>query len=217
MTKAPGTVNFDPTDIAARVARLESLVAGEPRVIAQKGETFINEGDREVSLIYIASGTVQTYVSRGERELVFGTYEAGESFGELTLHGEPRNTSIRAVTETEYVLVSQRNVLSYIGQCPEFALDLLQRATTRARVITARARSLALNDTYGRLSELLQNLADKEQSNQPLIRITHQEIASQIGCTREMVTRLLRDLETGKIIRTSRGRVQLLRPLPDAW
>lgn len=193
-------VQFDPKDEKARVARLEKLVADEPVLVAQKGETFIREGDLEISLIYIASGTVRTYVSRGDRELVFGNYGAGESFGELTLHGEPRNTSIRAVTKAEYILVSQQNILNYIGECPEFALDLLQRATTRARIITARASSLALSDTYGRLSELLSGLAEKQENPEQVIWITHQEIFDQIGRTREMVTRLFRDLDTGGII-----------------
>ena len=210
-------LQFDLSDEVARDDRMRALVKDEPLLVAAKGETFIREGDSDRSLIYIVSGQVRTYVSRAKRELVFGTYGAGESFGELTFHGKPRNTSIRAVTEAQYNLIPLEKILAYISECPLFAMDLLHRATTRARVITARARSLALTDSYGRLSELLTELASNEGEEQPIVRITHQEIANQIGCTREMVTRLLRDLETGGIIETARGRIKLLRPLPEAW
>jgi|GEM_PF-6235607 len=182
------SLQFDLSDQAARDARIAALVKNEPVLTAAKGETFIREGDKECSLIYIVSGEVRTYVSRAKRELVFGTYGAGESFGELTLHGKPRNTSIRAVTEAEYVLVPLEKILQYISECPLFAMDLLNRATTRARVITARARSLALTDSYGRLSELLTELAKENSEEPPVVRVTHQELADQIGCTREMVT-----------------------------
>lgn len=198
------------------MARLAAL---EPVRKASRGTTFIQEGAQECSLIYIVSGTVRTYVGKGERELTFGTYGAGESFGELTLHGGPRNTSIQALSDTEYTLVPLNRVLTYIGEHPEFALDLLKRATTRARVTTARARSLALQDSYGRLASLIHELAQTVDSQEapPVIRITHQDIAHRIGCSREMVTRLVRDLETGGFVETSRGRIRLLKPLPDNW
>jgi CRP/FNR family cyclic AMP-dependent transcriptional regulator len=215
--------DFDPTDEQASSQRMARLAALEPVRIAGRGTTFIEEGAQECSLIYIVSGTVRTYVGKGERELTFGTYGPGESFGELTLHGGPRNTSIEAITDTEYTLVPLNRVLNYIAEYPEFALDLLKRATTRARVTTARARSLALQDSYGRLASLIGDLALAEGKGENQahglveIRITHQDIAHRIGCSREMVTRLLRDLETGGFVATTRGKIRLLKPLPDAW
>ncbi len=196
-----------------RAIRLLELVEGEERLTAKAKETFIHEGDFEHTLIYIHSGTVRTYVADDKRELTFGWYGAGTCFGELTLTGGARNTSVQAVTETVYSLPSRARVLLAIKRDPEFALDLLHRAAERARVTTAAARALALQNTYNRLRVALLNHANQNQ-----ITLSQQELAAKVGCTRPMVTQLINDLSTAGFVRTlESGTIELLRKLPNEW
>jgi len=78
---------------------------------------------------------------------------------------------------------------------------------------------MALNDVYGRLKALLESLGEAGPDGTRAIgeRLTHQEIANRIGCTREMVSRLMRDLQTGGHVHQVQSRITLLSPLPARW
>ncbi len=77
---------------------------------------------------------------------------------------------------------------------------------------------MALNDVYGRLVLLLNSLAEVRPDGTRGIaeRLTQQEIANRLGCSREMVSRLMKDLEVGGYLRGNGG-ITLLKPLPERW
>jgi CRP/FNR family transcriptional regulator, cyclic AMP receptor protein len=81
-----------------------------------------------------------------------------------------------------------------------FALEMMSLLICRASLATDSARSLALIDVYGRMSRLLEQLASPHEpdgSRTITERLTHQHIASHLACSREMVSRLLRNLQAG--------------------
>ena len=84
---------------------------------------------------------------------------------------------------------------------------------------TLSAKQLALNDVYGRLVQVLSGLAVEQPGGTRLIeeRLTHQALAHRLGCSREMVSRLMKDLEHGDYVEARDGRLVLLRPLPSRW
>jgi CRP/FNR family cyclic AMP-dependent transcriptional regulator len=96
---------------------------------------------------------------------------------------------------------------------------LLAMVIGRARAATLNAKQLALNDVYGRLVLLLNGSskvgADGSRSIEE--RLTHQEMANRLGCSREMVSRLMKDLESGGYVAVHPGRIELLRHLPARW
>jgi CRP/FNR family cyclic AMP-dependent transcriptional regulator len=116
-------------------------------------------------------------------------------------------------------VVSRATLLTYIADHPEFALELMSRLIRRARLATESARSVALIDVYGRLTRLLNQLASQPNAlgERPLReRLTHQELAQHLACSREMVSRLLKDLETGGYVAVRERWIWLLKPLPRA-
>ena len=79
---------------------------------------------------------------------------------------------------------------------------------------------MALVDVYGRLSRLLETQAgpaDASGERALAERITHQQIAHHLACSREMVSRLLKDLETGGYLAVRERRMVLLKRLPARW
>ena len=88
-----------------------------------------------------------------------------------------------------------------------------------ARAATLSARQMALNDVYGRLRALLESLAEPQPGGTRRIaeRLTHREIANRIGCSREMVSRLMKDLERGGYAAPGARGTTLARPLPPRW
>ncbi len=84
---------------------------------------------------------------------------------------------------------------------------------------TLTARQLALNDVYGRLKLLLGALAVPQPDGTLRVaeRLTHQEMSNRLGCSREMVSRLMKDLERGGYVSVQDARIVLSKPLPQRW
>ena len=140
--------------------------------------------------------------------------------GELSLDGGPRSASVEAAEATVCALISREDLLAYIAEQPAFALELMARLIRRARLATDNARSMALVDVYGRLTRLLDQLAeppDADGARTLRERLTHQQIASHLACSREMVSRLLKDLENGGYVAQRERRLVLLKTLPARW
>ncbi|MDP2987672.1 helix-turn-helix domain-containing protein, partial [Hydrogenophaga sp.] len=100
------------------------------------------------------------------------------------------------------------------------ALELMARLIRRARLATESARSVALIDVYGRLVRLLNSMAQlpNDKGERALKeRLTHQQMAQHLACSREMVSRLLKDLETGGYIDVRERWIWLLKTLPARW
>jgi CRP/FNR family cyclic AMP-dependent transcriptional regulator len=115
-------------------------------------------------------------------------------------------------------VLTRQTLREHIKAEPEFAFELIARVIGRARMATQSARALALMDVYGRLVLLLDSLALPQADGQRAIaqRLTHADIAARIGCSREMVSRLMRDLEKGGPLHRA-GRALHLKKLPAHW
>jgi CRP/FNR family cyclic AMP-dependent transcriptional regulator len=185
----------------------------------RKGQRLIQEGETDDALYIITRGRVRVFGSSDAgREITYGTYDAGEYIGEMSLDGGPRSASVEAIETVACVQVTRQTLVQHIGQYPEFALELLTKVIRRARAATLSAKQLALNDAYGRLVLLLNSIAMPQPDGTRLIaeRLTHQGIANRLGCSREMVSRLMKDLEVGGYVR-SNGGIALLGQLPTRW
>ena len=188
----------------------------------RKNTVVMEEGDRGDLMLIVLAGRLRAYsVSQhADREVTYGVYGAGDLVGEMSLDGGARSASVMTLEATICSVVTRETVRNYIADEPEFAFDLIARVIERARRATHTARSLALTDAYGRLSELLTGLAVLQADGTKIVqeRLTHQEIANRIGCSREMVSRLMKDLTTGRYLSQSSGRrVLILKTLPSRW
>jgi CRP/FNR family transcriptional regulator, cyclic AMP receptor protein len=202
-----------PEDLRTLVAR------GEPRRY-RKGTLLIQEGDVGETLFIVLSGRVKSFSSdERDREIVYGVYGPGEYLGEMSLDGGPRSASVITLEATVCSVVTRKTLREHIAANPEFAFELLSRVIRRARLATQSARSMALLDVYGRVVKLLDELATKQADGTRLItpRMTHAEIASRVGCSREMVSRLMKDLERGAYLRETPTGWALAKPLPTRW
>ena len=200
-------------------ALIELVSRGETRKY-RKGMLLIQEGDHGDTLFIILSGRMRAFSSgENDREITYGVYGAGEYIGEMSLDGGPRSASVITVETTTCSVIARRTLERFIAERPEFAFELLAKVIRRARVATLNARQLALEDVYGRLKLLLTSLAVLQADGSLRVpeRLTHQEMASRLGCSREMVSRLMKDLERGGYVAQQDSRYLLLRPLPQRW
>jgi len=181
---------------------------------------LIQEGDAGDTIYVVLSGRLRTYVSdtRG-REIALGHHGPGDYVGEMSLDGGLRSASVQAVEPTVCAVLTRETMLQHLARDPEFALELVVRLIRRARLATESTRSIALLDVYGRLKRLLEARAQMQPDGGRCIaeRLTHQTIASEIGCSREMVSRLMKDLRAGGILVSQGGKLWLSKELPPRW
>ncbi len=202
------------TDLVNELAAL-----GEVRRY-RKGTILIHEADLGDTLFIILAGQVKAYsVDANDTEITFGVFGPGDYLGEMALDGGSRSGSCITLQASVCSVVTRATLLAFIAKRPEFAIELLCKVIGRLRLTTASARNLAFIDVYGRLTACLLALATPQPDGTQRIeeRITHQEIASRAGCSREMVSRILKDLETGGYLRVDERRIVLLKKLPPRW
>ena len=115
--------------------------------------------------------------------------------------------------------LTRQTLREHIAAEPEFAFELIGRVIRRARLATQSARSMALLDVYGRVVQLLELLAVAQADGTRVIteRLTHADIAARVGCSREMVSRLMKDLAEGAYLRKSGTTIELLGRMPAHW
>ncbi|MDO8906641.1 Crp/Fnr family transcriptional regulator [Hydrogenophaga sp.] len=187
----------------------------------RRGALLIQEGETGDTLYIVQQGRLRAFLADGNgKELTLGSYGPMEYVGEMSLDGGPRSANVEASENCTCSVVSRDVLLSYIASEPEFALELMARLIRRARLATESARSVALIDVYGRLVRLLNQMArepDAKGERMLRERLTHQAMAQHLACSREMVSRLLRDLETGGYIAVRERWIWLLKTLPARW
>ncbi|MDP3798759.1 MAG: Crp/Fnr family transcriptional regulator [Polaromonas sp.] len=200
-----------------RALAVRGLVRSYP-----KKAVVINEGEIGDSLFVLLKGSVKAFsMDESGREITFGRIHAGDYFGEMSLDGGSRSASVITVEPSTCAVVSRADVGEHLAAAPEFALNLVMRVIRRARDATEAARNMALLDVYGRLIAVLEKqdglTTSTTAAGVTLEAITHQEIASRVGASREMVSRLLKDLEKGGYIEMETKRITLLKKLPQRW
>jgi CRP/FNR family transcriptional regulator, cyclic AMP receptor protein len=185
----------------------------------QKNAVIIQEGDAGDSLYIILSGKVKVYASDDNgREVVIEIFGPGEYVGEMVLDGGARSASVMTLEPSLFSALTREELRRHIAQHPDFAIYLISRLIKRTRNATNNIKTLALMDVYGRVARFLLSLA-VEQDGKLLVpeKFTHQEIAERVGSSREMITRILRDLARGGYIEVHDRMITMNRRPPAHW
>jgi CRP/FNR family cyclic AMP-dependent transcriptional regulator len=184
-----------------------------------KHTVIVSEGDETDSLYIILAGRVKFFVSDEEgREIVLGTQGPGDYFGEMVLDGGPRSASVMTLEPSRFAVIPKNKFRDFVVSHPDFALQLIEKLIRRTRALTESVKSLALMDVYGRVARLLLDLAVPENGGFVIEeKLTQQDIASRVGASREMISRILKDLSVGGYITVERRRITINKTPPRHW
>jgi CRP/FNR family transcriptional regulator, cyclic AMP receptor protein len=212
-------LNHVPTPPVLHEALLQSIAArgGVRRYAAQT--VIITEGDTSDQLFIILSGRVKVYTgNEAGKELVIAIHGPGEYIGELALDGRARSASVMTLEASTFSVVTGANLRDFVASHPDFALNLIQKLIWRVRHATDGLKSLGLEDVYGRVVRLLHELSDAEGPHRVVReRLTQRDIAERVGSSREMVSRILKDLTAGGYVAVDAGRITVLKKPPPGW
>jgi CRP/FNR family cyclic AMP-dependent transcriptional regulator len=171
-------------------------------------------------MFVILSGKVKVYVSDDDgREMILDIYGAGDYVGEMALDGRPRSASVMTLESTTCSVVTRDALKEAVASSPDFAMKLIDTLIERARIATDNVKNLALMDVYGRVARLLLSLA-KEQPDGKLVvpeRMTQQDIADRVGASRDMISRIFKDLTIGGYVTVIDRVITINRKPPARW
>lgn len=176
------------------------------KIYASK-QLIIKAGDPSDDLFYIISGSVTVMVedSKGH-EIVLAYLNAGEFFGEIGLFedGNARSAFVRAKTKSNIAKISYEKVKNLHNIFPDLLFSIASQMAIRLRRTSRKVSDLAFTDVKGRVARTLLDLCkEPDAMTHPdgmQIRITRQELGRIVGCSREMVGRVLKSLEEDHLI-----------------
>jgi CRP/FNR family cyclic AMP-dependent transcriptional regulator len=194
---------------------LQLLAAKGKQQSFKKGELIFKDGDNGDGFYILLEGRVRAFGSAiTGKEITYGYVSAGEYFGELTLDGGCRSANVEAIEPSLCAIVSNAQLEAFMHERPRFSTEMLHTVIRRARQSTDNARNIALLDVYSRLKRAVERLTPELVVG---ISITHSELAADVGASREMVSKLLKDLEVGGYIKVQNRQISRLKSLPERW
>ncbi|HUL41326.1 MAG TPA: Crp/Fnr family transcriptional regulator [Burkholderiales bacterium] len=182
-----------------------------------KHAIILHEGDKTDALYVIASGKVKVVLSTGGgKEVILAILGKSEFFGEMALlDQQPRSADVVAMEPTQLYAISKGDFVNCLAHNPQMAFKIIQGLIQRLRSADRKIQSLALMDVYGRVARTLLELAKPEDGK--LIvgeKLSQQDLADMIGASREMVSRILKDLALSGHIRFEARRIIVNEGMP---
>ncbi|WP_028300876.1 cAMP-activated global transcriptional regulator CRP [Oceanospirillum beijerinckii] len=188
---------------------LEGFLALSHRRKFPKRSTVISAGAESNSILYLVKGSVTVSIEDEDgHEMVIAYLNEGSFFGEMGLFDEEsRSAWVKAKTECEVAEVSCTRFKELIEMDTRLMYALGKQLSERLRKTTIKVGDLAFMDVTGRVARTLLELCQEPDAmthpDGMQIKVTRQEIARIVGCSREMVGRVLKDLEEQGLVTAS--------------
>jgi CRP/FNR family cyclic AMP-dependent transcriptional regulator len=207
--------------------RFEGLAETELRALLERAAQrtvprntiLVAEGDETDAVFFVLAGRIKIFLSdAGGKEVVINIQGPGEYFGEMSLEPGGRSASVMTLEPSRLAVVKMPDFRSFLLGHPEFQQELVRKLIRRVRGLTSHVRDLALLDVYGRVIRTLESLACEHEGRMIVPQVMSQQaIANLVGASREMVSRILKDLRVGGYIGLEERRIVMLRKPPPAW
>ncbi len=187
------------TSVAQSVDKL--LAHCHRRVFSAKA-AIIRQGDPAGELYFIIRGSVTVLLEDDKgHEIVLAYLNPGEFFGEIGLFNEDANRTalVRARSECEIAQIGYKKLKALTEIYPDLIIAMTSQLARRLRNTNRKLGDLAFMDVYGRVARTLLDLCEQPDAmthpNGMQVRVTRQELSRLVGCSREMVGKVLKDME----------------------
>ena len=183
---------------------LEKLSKVSGRKRAERGAFIVRAGESTDSLYVLLAGRAKvTNTDEEGREIILAWLGPGEFFGEMGLiDGSPRSANVVAAEPCELLFLSKEAFQRCLQDNFQVAQKLMKTLVLRLREADRKIESLALLDVYGRVARLLLDMSEVADGRRVVKKkMSKQDMAKMIGASREMVSKVMRDLELSGYIR----------------
>lgn len=177
-----------------------------------RGAFIVGQNEIGSSMYLLISGRVKVSLASPEgKELVLNYLEAPTHFGEMSLvDAQPRSADVIAVTDVELFGIDAKDLSAAIQVQPRLALSLIATLSRRLRHTNNRLEDMAFHDATHRVMRVVLNVATAgfETRGTPVVQgMTHYDIATLAGTSRETASRVISSLARKGIVTTSGRRI----------
>jgi CRP/FNR family cyclic AMP-dependent transcriptional regulator len=201
-------------ELIRRVPLFSMLTSAQAELVAgavvkrryKRGEALVEQGKQSNALSIILTGRarVMSTDARG-REVILATMHPGDYVGEMSLiDNAPHSATVRAEVQTDVLVVGRPEFIGCLPENSSMAYAVMNGLVQRLRQADRKIESLALMDVYGRVARALLESAVPDREGNTVIRdkVSRQDLAKMVGASREMVSRVMKDLEERGFIET---------------
>ncbi|MGJ7484894.1 MULTISPECIES: Crp/Fnr family transcriptional regulator [unclassified Variovorax] len=172
----------------------------------KRAEVIVEQGKKTDALYIILTGRarVMSTDSRG-REVILATLQPGDYIGEMSLiDDEPHSATVRTEIQTDVLMLDRDAFSRCLPENSSMSYNIMRGLVQRLRHADRKIESLALMDVYGRVARsLIEFAVDDGQGNLKIRdKISRQDLAKMVGASREMVSRVMKDLEERGFVQT---------------
>jgi len=165
----------------------------------KRAEIVVEQGKKSDTLFIILTGRarVMSSDSRG-REVILATLHQGDYIGEMSLIDDaPHSATVRTEVQTDVLTLGREAFSRCLPENSSMSYNIMRGLVARLRHADRKIESLALMDVYGRVARSLLEFAVDDGAGNLKIRdkISRQDLAKMVGASREMVSRVMKDLE----------------------
>lgn len=174
---------------------------------------IVHAGEETDALYIILSGRVKVLIPDDQgHEVILSIMGPHEFFGEMgLLDDQPRSASVETLEPCEMLQISKAGFMAFLQDKFDLAMLIIRNLVRRLRDADRKIESLALIDVYGRVARLLIDMAEEIDGKWVVQRAPpKQEIARMIGASREMVSRVVKDLHEKGLIRAEKRKIIVL-------
>ncbi|MBS0501889.1 MAG: cyclic nucleotide-binding domain-containing protein, partial [Proteobacteria bacterium] len=165
----------------------------------KRAEAIVEQGKKSNALFILLNGRARVMTADGRgREVILATLRPGDHIGEMSLiDNEPHSATVRAEVQTDVLMLGRTEFARCLPENSSMAYAIMRGLVQRLRHADRKIESLALLDVYGRVARALLEFSVDEGQGERVIRekISRQDIAKMVGASREMVSRVMKDLE----------------------
>ncbi|HZF81851.1 MAG TPA: Crp/Fnr family transcriptional regulator [Burkholderiaceae bacterium] len=172
----------------------------------KRAEVVVEQGKKSDALYIILTGRarVMSADSRG-REVILATLQPGDYIGEMSLiDDEPHSATVRTEVQTDVLMLGREAFSRCLPENSSMSYNIMRGLVQRLRHADRKIESLALMDVYGRVARSLLEFAVDDGAGNLKVRekISRQDLAKMVGASREMVSRVMKDLEERGFVQT---------------
>lgn len=195
----------------------QSIAEGVVKRRYRRGEVIVEQGTKSNALYILLTGRarVVTADARG-REVILAVLQPGDYLGEMSLiDNEPHSATVRAEVQCDVLVLGRPEFTRCLPENSSLSYAIMRGLVSRLRAADRQIESLALLDVYGRVARALLDMSE-EGAEYKLIRnkVSRQDLAKVVGASREMVSRVMKDLEERGFIQTQEnGAVHIMERL----
>jgi CRP/FNR family cyclic AMP-dependent transcriptional regulator len=201
-------------------ASIEALEKSSTLRKFRKNTHIIVAGEESHAAYLLLQGSAYAFTDDNEgNEFIVATFGPGDCFGELgLLDGQTRTANVITTSMCECLVVPRTEIHQQIANEPAVAGAIINGLVERIRGMTEEVSCLALMDVYGRLVRILNSSTQQlEDGGRVVPRLTHQELAKRVGSSREMISKILKELRIGGYLTIENHQIRILKNLPDRW